>query len=196
MRGNIWNFNKPCDPEKVIRFENTTGETFGAMYKAKAWLNAHGYVYGSTDAVSPYLPAMKGDRYELPQKLYNFELDDYLQVNAVCYSHDYRSGWVEVWLVEPMYILDLVVTYKWYDMILSGEKREEYRDIQKWRRRIVGKPYTHVRFRRGYTSTCQILRVDRITTGIGREDWGAPQDRKVFIIRLGERYGKESVKSV
>lgn len=192
MRGKIWNFIRPIDPEKVIRFENTTGETFGAMYKAKAWLNAHGYVYGSTD-LSPYLPAMKGSRYTLPQKLHNFELDDYLQVTAVCYSHDYRDGWVEVWLVEPMRVLDLVVTYRWYDMILEGIKREEYRDIGKWRKRIVGRQYTHVRFRRGYTSTCQIFRIDRITSGIGREDWGAPQDRKVLIIRLGERYGKKSV---
>jgi len=186
MRGNLWNFNRPRDPEKVMRFENT-GETFSALYKAKAWLSEHGYRYGSTD-IGPYLPAMKGEEYDLPQKLHNFDLDDYLRVNAVCYSNDYREGWVEVWLVEPMYILDLVLTYKWYDMILSGEKREEYRDLDKWRKRIVGKPYTHVRFRRGYTSTCQILRLDGVTSGIGRAEWGAPLDKKVLIIKLGERY--------
>lgn len=189
MRGKIWNFNRPYDPEEVIRFENT-GETFSAMYKAKGWLYDHGYVYGSTD-LSPYIPAMKGERYDLPQKLHNFDLEDYMRVNAVCYSHNYRDGWVEVWLVEPMYVLDLVVTYKWYDMILEDIKREEYRDLERWRRRIVGKPYTHVRFRRGYTSTCQILRIDGLSEGIGREDWGAPKDKEVLIIRLGERYGKK-----
>lgn len=192
MRGKVWSFIRPADPEKVMRFENT-GETFSAKYRALRWLHANGYIHGSTDG-SHYLPAMKGERYELPQKLYNFELEDYLQVTAVCYSHDYRDGWVEVWLVEPMYVLDLVVTHKWYDMILSGEKTEEYRDVAKWWKRIVGKGYTHVRFRRGYTSTCQILRIDGISCGIGREEWGAPQDRKVLIIRLGERYGKKNIK--
>lgn len=194
MKGKIWYFNRPYDPEKVIRFENT-GETFSAMYKAKEYLHAHGYVYGSTDW-SPYLPAMKGERYTLPQKLYNFDLEDYMQVTALCYSHDYRDGWVEVWIIEPMYVLDLVLTYQWYDMILEDIKREEYRDIEKWRKRIVGKPYTHVRFHRGYTQTVQILRIDEVTTGIGREEWGAPQDKEVIIIKLGERYGKKSVKSV
>lgn len=185
-RGNIWNFNRPRDPEKVIRFENT-GETFSAKYQAVAWLKDHGYCCGSTDG-GAYVPAVKGECYDLPQKLYNFDLDDYLRVNAVLYSHDYREGWVEVWLVEPMYILDLVVTYKWYDMILSGEKLEEYRDLEKWRKRIVGKPYTHVRFRRGYTSTCQILRIDGVETGLGKPEWGAPKDKRVLIIKLGERY--------
>lgn len=187
MRGTLWNFVKPHDPTKVMRFENT-GETFSGMYGAQRWLHENGYRYGSTDW-GPYIPAMKGEHYELPQKLYNFDLEDYLRVNAVCYSHDYRDGWVEVWLVEPMYILDLVLTYKWYDMILSDEKREEYRDIAKWRKRIIGKPYTHVRFHRGYTSTVQILRIDEVTTGIGRKEWGAP-DEKVIIIKLGERYGR------
>lgn len=183
MRGNLWNFNKPRDPQKVIRFEND-GETFSAMYKAKRWLSENGYVYGSTD-IGPYIPAMKGERYELPQKLHNFDIVDYLSVNAVCYSNDYREGWVEVWLVEPMYIIDLVLTYKWYDMILSGEKKEEYRDLKKWHKRL-GKPFTHVRFHRGYTMTTQTYKIDAIKIGRGNPEWGAPMDKDVIIIKLGE----------
>lgn len=186
MRGKLWNFIRPADPKKVMRFENT-GKDFSAMYQAQHWLHENGYCYGSSDC-SHYIPAMKGERYTLPQKLYNFDLKEYLRVNAVCYSNNYRGGWVEVWQVEPMYILDLVVTYRWYDMILNDEKREEYRDIEKWRKRIVGKPYTHVRFHRGYTSTCQLLRLDSVMSGIGRAEWGAPQDKKVLILKLGERY--------
>ena len=185
MRGKLWNFIRPTDPKKVMRFENT-GEAFSAMYQAQHWLHENGYRYGSS-GWSHYIPAMKGDRYTLPQKLYNFDREDYDQVSAVMYSLDYRDGWVEVWLVEPMYVLDLVVRYKWYDMILSDEKREEYRDIKKWRNRIIGKPYTHVRFRRGYTSTSQILRFDGVAVGIGRPEWGAPKE-EVLIIKLGERY--------
>lgn len=89
---------------------------------------------------------------------------------------------------EPMLILDLVLTYKWYDMIVSGKKREEYRNIAKWLKRILSKPYTHVRFRRGYTSTATIYRIDGIACGMGRTEWGAPADERVVIIRIGERY--------
>ena len=186
MRGNIWNFVRPS-ADKIIRFENK-GETFSAMYQAQHWLYDNGYKYGSSCCPSPYIPAMKGEHYTLPQKLYNFDLEDYLQVNAVMYSPDYREGYVEVWLVEPMYCLDLVLKYKWYDMIESGEKPEEYRDIQKWRKRIVGKPFTHVRFHRGYTAKSMVFRFDGLRIGRGNTQWGAPADRDVFIISLGERY--------
>ena len=36
-----------------------------------------------------------------------------------------------------MEILNLVLSYKWYDMIASGEKKEEYREYKRyWRRRF------------------------------------------------------------
>lgn len=189
MRGKLWNFIRPAGPKKVMRFENT-GEDFSAMYQAQHWLQENGYRYGSSDW-SHYIPAMKGDRYTLPQKLYNFDREDYDQVSAVMYSLDYRNGWVEVWLVEQgMTVLDLVLTYKWYDMIESGEKREEYRAITPyWRKRIQsGKRYTHVRFHRGYTAKSMVFRFDGLRIGNGNTQWGAPADRDVFIISLGERY--------
>ena len=37
-----------------------------------------------------------------------------------------------------MKILDLSLTYKWYDMIVSGEKKEEYREIKDyWIKRFI-----------------------------------------------------------
>ena len=107
-----------------------------------------------------------------------------MQVTAVMYSGDYRDGWVEVWLIEPMYVLDLVLCYKWYDMIERGDKLEEYRDLDKWRKRLNGKPYTHIRFRRGYTSTTLIRRIEGIKAGIGKPEWGAPQDKRVLILQF------------
>lgn len=189
MRGKQWNFIRPADPKKVMRFENT-GEDFSAMYQAQHWLHENGYRYGSSDW-SRYIPAMKGDRYTLPQKLYNFDREDYDQVSAVMYSLDYRNGWVEVWLVEQgMTVLDLVLKHQWYDMIDSGEKPEEYRDITPyWRKRIQsGKRYTHVRFHRGYLVKSMVFRYDGLRIGRGNTQWGAPADRDVFIISLGERY--------
>lgn len=45
------------------------------------------------------------------------------------------------------------------------------------------KPYTHVVFRYGYTKRCFIHRIDSITIGKGKPEWGAPTERDVFIIR-------------
>ena len=122
-----------------------------------------------------------------------------------------------------MKILDLIVKGKWYDMIDSGEKPEEYRDIKPyWCARIIPPDYlcehlytipptnymylcglcgmrcgrkdekqyisyTHVRFHRGYTNITMTFAIKEITIGMGNPQWGAPTDREVFIIKLGER---------
>lgn len=195
--------------DKVFRFE-PTGETFGAMYKAKAWLSEHGYRYGSSDW-GPFIPAIKSNKYDLPQKLYNFNREDYKRVNAVIYSHDYREGWCEVWLVEYMHILILPLKEKWYRMIESGEKREEYREIKPyWIKRLfrdLGNAqykqpvdWTHVQFTLGYPPSWDkkrrmTFKIDGIDFGMGKPEWGAPTDKEVFIIKIGERYGQSKCKS-
>ena len=98
-------------------------------------------------------------------------------------------------------ILHLPLKAKWYDMQESGIKTEEYREqTPYWCKRLLGvdtplfshrygyqacnpKGYTHVLFRYGYTKRCFINRIDSITIGRGRPEWGAPTDRDVFIIK-------------
>lgn len=179
-----WYFFRP-KPDKVMRFENT-GHAFSALSQAGCWLCANGYRFGSGCCTSPYIPAVKGECYKLPQKLCDFDIEDYLKVNAVIYSSDFRDGNVEVWFVEPMYCLDLVVKYKWYDMIESGVKTEEYRDIHKWAKRIVGKPFTHVRFHRGYTAKVMYKRIDNIIAGTGNPAWGAVQGVRYLVIKFAK----------
>lgn len=96
--------------------------------------------------------------------------------------------------------LDLMLNHKWYDMIDSGEKIEEYRDLCPYigseaqcgitktfcTRGLQHNNYTHVRFYRGCTST-MTFEIDSITIGKGRPEWGSPIDRDVFIIKLGKR---------
>lgn len=100
-----------------------------------------------------------------------------------------------------MKILDLPLKAKWYDMQESGEKPEEYREINSyWCKRLLGtdsplfshrngysqcnsKGYTHVRFRYGYTKRTFTHKIDSITIGRGNPAWGAPTDRDVFIIK-------------
>ena len=108
-------------------------------------------------------------------------------------------------------VLDLSLTFQWYDMIASGEKKEEYRKRNDfyWHRfhacnnqcppgfdvgvckvcpRTFLKHYDAVRFHRGQGSPeTMLIAVDGIRIGYGREDWGAPKGEQVYIIQLGDR---------
>lgn len=82
--------------------------------------------------------------------------------------------------------LHLVLRYQWYDMVCRGEKTEEYRAIRTWKRRI-GENVKFVVFHRGYSSTVMKFKVNGVNIGIGKPEWGAPKDKEVLIIKLGER---------
>lgn len=105
-------------------------------------------------------------------------------------------------MTQYVKILDLPLKKEWYDMIESGEKREEYREIKPyWCKRFIGEDepivvvhystegcnvfdYTHVRFRYGYTKRTMLYVIDRIIIGRGNPNWGAPTDKDVFIIKF------------
>lgn len=67
-----------------------------------------------------------------------------------------------------MTTLALNLTFHWFDEILAGRKRIEYRAQSPhwtrliWRRRDQ---ISHIRFSRGYTAETLTLRVTRIDTG-------------------------------
>jgi uncharacterized phage protein (TIGR01671 family) len=99
-----------------------------------------------------------------------------------------------------MEILDLPLKKGWYEMIESGEKREEYRECKDyWYRRLIdrdnlrAKPYTHVRFRYGYTKRTMLFEIDNITIGVGNPDWGAPS-YPVFIIKFKDLNSMRTIK--
>jgi hypothetical protein len=47
--------------------------------------------------------------------------------------------------------LHLTLKKNWFDLILSGEKKEEYREIKPyWEKRLIGKKYDRIIFRNGY----------------------------------------------
>ena len=103
--------------------------------------------------------------------------------------------------------LHLTLKKKWFDMILHGQKREEYREVKDyWMKRLAGVngcgtsynftilhnrenkclDYDYVSFRNGYSKDAPQFTVEckGITIGQGKKEWGAP-DYKVFIIKLG-----------
>jgi len=87
-----------------------------------------------------------------------------------------------------MKILELTLKRKWFDMIASGEKREEYREPKQWiLSRLEGKTYDCVRFRNGYAPdalTC-ICEFGGWRLGCGRPEWGGSLETQCVIIELG-----------
>ena len=86
-----------------------------------------------------------------------------------------------------MKILYLPLKSKWYNMIESGIKTEEYREIKDfWIKRLENKHYDIVQFSYGYTKKIMQFEILNIEKGIGNPDWGAP-DFEVYKISLGNR---------
>ena len=96
-----------------------------------------------------------------------------------------------------MRILDLPLKGEWYEMIESGIKTEEYREIKTyWCKRLLRyqdtiedsvdfrDDYTHVRFRYGYTNRTMLREIESMRIGYGKPEWGAPPGKKVFIIKF------------
>jgi len=87
-----------------------------------------------------------------------------------------------------MKILHLTLKKKWFDMILSGEKQEEYREIKPyWIKRLSNKTYNAILFRNGYAKNAPefLIEYKRLSRGVGIPEWGAPEVDPVFVIELG-----------
>lgn len=83
--------------------------------------------------------------------------------------------------------LHLTLKKKWFDMIKSGLKKEEYREIKPyWTKRLCGREYDVVEFRNGYSKDSPRLTIEYkgLCRGIGNPILGAPKN-PVYIIKLG-----------
>lgn len=100
-------------------------------------------------------------------------------------------------------ILHLVLKKQWYDMIASGEKKEEYRNANTYYQKrllyetpqvtyrgdllLKFKPFKQVCFHLGYTNTTMTFKIAYFDYDRGKEEWGALPHHTYFIIGLGER---------
>lgn len=103
-------------------------------------------------------------------------------------------------------VLRLTLTKKWYDMILSGEKKEEYRELKDyWEQRLMNfdivsrnsfssfkkpvgfKHFDFVEFRNGYAKTAPTMLVEckGIRIGKARPEWSEGFADDCFVISLG-----------
>jgi len=88
-----------------------------------------------------------------------------------------------------MKILHLTLKKKWFDMILSGKKDEEYRELKEyWATRLEGRNYDVVKFRNGYMKDSPKMTVEYkgFRRGFGSVNHGAPESNHVYIIMLGK----------
>lgn len=101
-------------------------------------------------------------------------------------------------------MLILPIKKKWFDMILSGQKKEEYREIKTyWTKRLLksdipfdlnkllyklrtgeGRFCKTIIFKNGYRKnspkiTCRV----EIGVGQGRQDWGAEKRKRILHFR-------------
>jgi len=84
--------------------------------------------------------------------------------------------------------LKLVLTRKWYEMILSGEKKEEYREIKPFWNKRLNKKYDSVIFYHGYAKDrpCFEIECKGIEQSLGIIKWGAKPKKVCWIIKLGD----------
>ena len=88
-----------------------------------------------------------------------------------------------------MKILHLTLKKQWFDLIASGLKDEEYRELkQYWHARLQNKHYDAIEFRNGYQKNAPTMTVELkiITIGLGNPSWGAPETEEVYILKLGK----------
>lgn len=106
-----------------------------------------------------------------------------------------------------MKILHLTLKKKWFDMIDSGEKIEEYREIKPyWLTRFkyfcnhedmeheLNYDYTHVLFKNGYSKNAPkiLFELKEICFGQAKPKWSDNWLGEVFIIKIGERRQQEN----
>lgn len=93
-------------------------------------------------------------------------------------------------------VLRLTLKRKWFDMIASGRKREEYRAPGKWiLSRLEGKDYDAVEFKNGYGQNVPTMLVEyrgwKMSSGL--KEWGAIPSVQYATIKLGRVISQQNV---
>jgi len=110
-----------------------------------------------------------------------------------------------------MKTLHLTLKKKWFDMISSGEKTEEYREIKDyWINRLTedksicqmgnsgfvvnDRKFDKVLFKNGYSKDAPTMIVEckGIETTTGKTEWGAEEGEHYFVIKLGKIISKSN----
>ncbi len=90
-------------------------------------------------------------------------------------------------------MLTLPIKKKWFDMIKSGEKKEEYREIKdyyitrfmnEWKRNNRSFNFD-VLFRNGYSKNSPSMKCNiELTLGKGKPEWGANPYKTYYVLKI------------
>ena len=103
-------------------------------------------------------------------------------------------------------MLTLPIKKKWFDMILSGEKKEEYREIKPYYNSRF-EPYiptfgnmkmknvehgtwfweveNEILFRNGYSKNSPTIKCKvKIEKGYGKPEWGADPNKEYYVLKI------------
>lgn len=101
--------------------------------------------------------------------------------------------------------LVLTLKKKWFDMILSGEKTEEYREMKTyWEKRfdkyfgrsnlIWSNQIKNIVFRNGYGNNKPEFTAEcSISEGYGIEAWGAEQGCKYYVLKIHKVFNQRNI---
>ena len=92
-------------------------------------------------------------------------------------------------------MLTLPIKKKWFDMILSGEKKEEYRELTRyyetrfqhlWQGSLIGgEAKRKIRFRNGYRKDSpSFIAVCTCSIGTGNPEWGAEPGKEYYVLSI------------
>ena len=94
-------------------------------------------------------------------------------------------------------MLTLPIKKKWFDMILSGEKKEEYREIKPyyttrfknlWQGSLIGgEAKRKIMFRNGYSENSPSFIAEcTLSKGTGKPEWGAVPNERYYVLKILE----------
>lgn len=92
-------------------------------------------------------------------------------------------------------MLVLPIKKKWFDMILSGEKKEEYREIKPyydsrfnklWKGSLIGgNAKRNIMFRNGYSKNSPSFIAEcTLKIDYGNTEWGAEPNTKYYVLSI------------
>lgn len=91
-------------------------------------------------------------------------------------------------------MLTLPIKKKWFDMILSGEKKEEYRNFSKYYKKRFLNMWGYaahwdepkqIAFRNGYRKDSpSFVATCTLGIGFGKEEWGAEYGKQYYILTI------------
>lgn len=92
-------------------------------------------------------------------------------------------------------MLILPIKKKWYDMIHSGEKKEEYRELSRyyearfknlWQDSLIGfAAKRNIIFRNGYSKKSpSFIATVTLDIGEGKAEWGAKRGKHYYILKI------------